>query len=64
MLSAGLYAVMFPAQALAVLVMAGGALLLIDGVLGLWSLTFGGGEDRQFLVRRGAQHPRDHHSAC
>lgn len=42
MLLAGLYAIIFPAQALTVLVIMGGALLLIDGVLGLWSLTFGG----------------------
>ena len=42
MVLAGLYAVIWPAQALTVLVVAGGALLLIDGVLGLWSLTFGG----------------------
>jgi uncharacterized membrane protein HdeD (DUF308 family) len=42
MLLAGLYAVIFPALALAVLVTLGGALLLVDGVLGLWSLTFGG----------------------
>lgn len=42
MVLAGIYAVVWPAEALAVLVIAGGALLLIDGVLGLWSLTFGG----------------------
>jgi uncharacterized membrane protein HdeD (DUF308 family) len=42
MLLAGLYAVVFPVAALAVLVIAGGILLLIDGVLGVWSLTFGG----------------------
>jgi uncharacterized membrane protein HdeD (DUF308 family) len=42
MLLAGLYAVIFPVSALTVLVIAGGALLVIDGVLGLWSLTFGG----------------------
>jgi uncharacterized membrane protein HdeD (DUF308 family) len=42
MLLAGIYAVIFPAQALFVLVIFGGALLLIDGLLGLWSLTFGG----------------------
>lgn len=42
MVLAGLYAVIWPAQALTVIVIAGGALLLIDGVLGLWSLTFGG----------------------
>ncbi len=42
MLVAGLYAVILPELALTVLVTIGGALLLIDGVLGLWSLTFGG----------------------
>jgi len=42
MVIAGLYAVIWPAQALTIIVVAGGALLLIDGVLGLWSLTFGG----------------------
>ena len=42
MLLAGLYAVIFPVEALAVLVLVGGVLLLIDGALGLWSLTFGG----------------------
>jgi uncharacterized membrane protein HdeD (DUF308 family) len=42
MLLAGLYAIFFPAQALTILVVAGGALLLVDGLLGLWSLTFGG----------------------
>ena len=44
MLLAGLYAVVFPVAALAVLVVVGGVLLLIDGVLGIWSLTFGGGK--------------------
>lgn len=42
MLIAGLYAVIWPGTALFVLVMIGGAVLLIDGVLGLWALTFGG----------------------
>lgn len=42
MVLAGLYAVLFPAAALTVLVVASGVLLIIDGVLGLWSLTFGG----------------------
>ena len=42
MLLAGLYAVIWPGSALAILVIAGGAVLLVDGVLGLWSLTFGG----------------------
>jgi uncharacterized membrane protein HdeD (DUF308 family) len=44
MLLAGVYAVFFPGAALAALVVVGGALILIDGVLGLWSLTFGGGK--------------------
>src|SRR5690606_13806040 len=34
--------------ALAVLILVGGALLLVDGVLGLWSLTFGGGKTGNF----------------
>ena len=42
MLIGGLYAVFSPGAALTVLVIWGGALLLIDGVLGLWSLAFGG----------------------
>ena len=41
MLVGGLYAVLFPALALTWLVVLGGALFLADGVLGLWSLTFG-----------------------
>lgn len=42
MVLGGLYAVLFPGAALVVLTVVGGALILIDGVLGLWSLTFGG----------------------
>src|SRR5690348_11350072 len=42
MLLAGLYAVIFPGLALTFLVVLGGAIMLVDGVLGLWSLTFGG----------------------
>jgi len=42
MLLAGIYAVIWPGAALTVLVLVGGALLLVDGVLGLWALTFGG----------------------
>jgi uncharacterized membrane protein HdeD (DUF308 family) len=41
MLLAGLYAVLWPGLALVILVWAGAALLLVDGVLGLWALTFG-----------------------
>lgn len=48
MLLAGIYAVFFPGQALVVLVLFGGALLLVDGVLGLWSLTFGGAKTGNF----------------
>lgn len=47
-LLAGLYALIWPAQALTVLVILGGALLLVDGVLGLWSLTFGGAKTGNF----------------
>lgn len=39
MLLAGLYAIIWPAEALTVLVLAGGILLIVDGALGLWSLT-------------------------
>jgi uncharacterized membrane protein HdeD (DUF308 family) len=42
MLLAGLYAVIWPAQALFILVWAGAILLVVDGALGLWALTFGG----------------------
>jgi len=48
MLLAGLYAVIWPAEALTILVLAGGILLVIDGVLGLWSLTFGGGKSGNY----------------
>jgi uncharacterized membrane protein HdeD (DUF308 family) len=48
MLFAGLYAVIWPGAALAVLVIAGGAILLVDGVLGLWALTFGGAKTGNF----------------
>ena len=42
MLLAGLYAVIWPATAIFVLVMVGAFVLIIDGVLGVWALTFGG----------------------
>lgn len=42
MVLAGLYAVIFPLPALALLVTVGAILLIIDGALGLWGLTFGG----------------------
>jgi uncharacterized membrane protein HdeD (DUF308 family) len=48
MVIAGIYAVIAPAAALTVLVIVGGALLIIDGVLGLWSLTFGGAKTGNF----------------
>lgn len=48
MLLAGLYAIFFPVEALGVLVLFGGALLIIDGALGLWSLTFGGGKSGNY----------------
>lgn len=48
MLLAGLYAVIWPAQALFILVWAGAILLLVDGALGLWALTFGGAKTGNF----------------
>lgn len=48
MLLAGLYAIIFPGDALTVLVLFGGILLIIDGALGLWSLTFGGGKSGNY----------------
>lgn len=48
MLLAGLYAMIWPAEALTVLVLAGGILLVIDGALGLWSITFGGGKSGNY----------------
>ena len=42
MLLGGLYAVVFPGSAIVLLVTVGAILLLVDGVLGLWALTFGG----------------------
>jgi len=48
MVLAGLYAVFFPLAALAVLVTIGAILLIIDGALGLWSLTFGGARTGNF----------------
>lgn len=48
MLVAGLFAVFTPGAALTVAVIFGGALLLIDGLLGLWSLTFGGAKTGNF----------------
>src|SRR5690606_10762908 len=48
MLLGGIYAVIWPLEALAVLVLFGGILLIIDGALGLWSLTFGGGKSGNY----------------
>lgn len=48
MLLAGLYAIIWPLEALAVLMLFGGILLIIDGALGLWSLTFGGGKSGNY----------------
>ncbi|MCS6762478.1 MAG: DUF308 domain-containing protein [Candidatus Devosia symbiotica] len=48
MLAVGVYAVIWPTAALTIVVMAGGILLLIDGLLGLWSLTFGGGKSGNY----------------
>lgn len=41
LLLAGLYAIVFPGLTLTSLVLLGGALFFVDGILGLWSLTFG-----------------------
>ena len=41
MLIAGLYAIFFPHLTILSLVLLGGALFFVDGILGLWSLTFG-----------------------
>lgn len=48
MLVAGIYAVLFPAAALLVLTTFAAALFVIDGVLGLWAITFGGGKTGNF----------------
>lgn len=48
MFLAGLYALIFPGPTLAALVILAGVLLVIDGVLGLWSLTFGDGKSGNF----------------
>jgi len=42
MLLFGIYCVIWPGSALSTLVVAGGVVLLVAGVLGLWGLTFGG----------------------
>lgn len=48
MLIGGIYAIFWPAAALTALVIVGGAMLLIDGLLGVWSLTFGGAKTGNF----------------
>lgn len=48
MLLAGLFAVIWPAQAIVTLVLVGGIILLIDGALGLWAVTFGGAKTGNF----------------
>ena len=48
MLLAGLYAIIWPTEALTGLVLVGGVLLVVDGALGLWSLTFGGGKSGNY----------------
>ena len=52
----GIYCVIWPASALGALVVAGGVVLLIAGVLGLWGLTFGGVKSPTFwwdVIRSG-----------
>lgn len=48
MLLGGLFAVIWPGQALFFLVTFGAALLVVDGALGLWALTFGGAKTGNF----------------
>lgn len=48
MLVAGIYAVLFPGAALLVLTTLAAALFVIDGILGLWTITFGGGKTGNF----------------
>lgn len=48
MLIAGIYAVLFPAAALLILTTFAAALFVVDGVLGLWAITFGGGRTGNF----------------
>jgi uncharacterized membrane protein HdeD (DUF308 family) len=48
MLLAGLYAVIWPGPALILVVTVGAVLLIVDGSLGLWSLTFGGAKTGNF----------------
>ncbi len=48
MLLAGLYAVIWPATAIFVLVMVGAIIFIVDGVLGVWALTFGGAKTGNF----------------
>ncbi len=48
MLLAGFYALFFPGLSLSVLIVLGGWVFLADGLIGLWSLTFGGAKSGNF----------------
>jgi len=48
MLLAGLYAVIWPASAIAFVVLLAAAVLIVDGILGVWALTFGGAKTGNF----------------
>ena len=48
MLLAGLYAVILPGTARVVLLMVGAAVLIVNGVLGVWTLAFGGAKTGNF----------------
>lgn len=48
LLLVGVYAIFYPGAALAALVLLGGALFLVDGLIGLWSLTFGGAKSGNY----------------
>lgn len=48
MLLAGLYALIMPEMALLVLTTVAALLLLVDGLFGLWSITFGGAKTGNF----------------
>lgn len=50
MLLFGIYMLIWPAQALAALVVVAAAVLLASGVLGLWGLTFGGRKSQNFWL--------------
>lgn len=50
MLLAGIYAIIWPTDALTVMVLALGIMLIIEGVFGLWNLTFGGGTSPNYWL--------------